>query len=83
MSPESTSNEDRALSGLVHLQAAALELIAATRAFLDVAEDLVRDPAASAALVRTAAGMVAALRPDASPPADAPADTGVRRIRLS
>ena len=33
---------DHAVEGLEHLQAAAIELIAAARAFLDVAEDLVR-----------------------------------------
>lgn len=33
---------DHAQEGLEHLQTAALELIAAARAFLDVAEDLVR-----------------------------------------
>jgi hypothetical protein len=37
-------DEDRAAEGVEHLQAAALELIAAARAFLDVAEDLVTDP---------------------------------------
>jgi hypothetical protein len=38
-------NEDRALQGIDHLQAAAREMIAAARAFLDVAEDLVADRA--------------------------------------
>lgn len=37
--------EDRAVEGLHHLQAAAREAIAAARAFLDVAEVLVADPA--------------------------------------
>lgn len=53
---------DRAAEGLTHLQAAAREAIAAARAFLDVAEDLVADPAGAAAIadavgavVRTAA----------------------------
>jgi hypothetical protein len=36
-------NDERAAEGLDHLQAAALEMIAAARAFLDVAEDLVAD----------------------------------------
>lgn len=35
---------DRAREGLEHLQAAARELIAAARAALDVAEDLIDDP---------------------------------------
>ena len=36
--------DERAAEGLDHLQTAALELIHAARAFLDVAEDLVADP---------------------------------------
>jgi len=36
-------NEDRANQGLDHLQAAALEMIHAARAFLDVAEEVVAD----------------------------------------
>lgn len=39
---------------LAHLQAAALEVIAALRAVLDLAEDAVRDPAALAARARRA-----------------------------
>jgi len=37
-------NEERAREVVEHLQSAALELIAAARAALDVAEDLVKDP---------------------------------------
>jgi hypothetical protein len=36
--------DERAGEGVEHLQAAAKELIEAARSFLDVAEDLVRDP---------------------------------------
>ena len=36
--------QDRARDGIDHLQAAARELIAAARAALDVAEDLIDDP---------------------------------------
>ena len=43
----------RALEGLEHLQIAARELIEAARAMLDVAEELVADPAAVASLVST------------------------------
>ncbi len=50
--------EDRAQEGLEHLQGAAIELIGALRAFLDVAEELVREPAAVAALVRLAGSAV-------------------------
>ena len=38
-----TMTEPRAQDGIDHLQRAALELIAAARAFLDVAEDVVDD----------------------------------------
>ncbi|HKX69835.1 MAG TPA: hypothetical protein VJM75_01345 [Acidimicrobiales bacterium] len=48
---------DRAREGVEHLQAAARELIHAARAVLDVAEDLVDDPDAVAAV----AGAVGAL----------------------
>jgi len=37
------AHDERAAEGLEHLQAAARELIAAARAFLDVAEDVVAD----------------------------------------
>jgi hypothetical protein len=49
--------DDRAAEGLEHLQRAALEMIAAARAFLDVAEDLVRDPSAASTAVQTAAAV--------------------------
>lgn len=49
--------DDRAAEGLEHLQKAAIEVIAAARAFLDVAEDLVRDPAAASTVVQTAAAL--------------------------
>src|SRR5690349_12109095 len=45
-------SDDRLLAGvaaLAHLQSAALEVIAALRATLDVAEDLVKDPSFTAA----------------------------------
>ena len=38
---------------LEHLQRAGLELVAAARSFLDIAEDLLRDPAAASAVVQT------------------------------
>lgn len=36
-------NDERAAQGLDHLQTAAMEMIHAARAFLDIAEDLVAD----------------------------------------
>ena len=41
-------NEQRAREAVEHLQTAALEVIASLRAFLDVAESIVRDPAQAA-----------------------------------
>lgn len=45
-------NDDRANEGLDHLQTAALEMIHAARAFLDVAEDVVADQDKVAEIVR-------------------------------
>jgi hypothetical protein len=47
-------NDDRVREGLEHLQGAAVEVIAALRAFLDVAEDLVKDPTQLALLAAAA-----------------------------
>ena len=71
-------NEERAREGVEHLQAAAVEVIAALRAFLDIAEEVVRDPGAAASL---AASVVDAARPEAAPDG-APAPR-VTRIRVS
>jgi len=85
------TGDDRAREGLDHLQSAALALIAATRAFLDLAEGLVREPGAGSAVVETVTAMVADARrapasPDgpspAAPTADGP-EPGVRPIHLS
>jgi hypothetical protein len=46
----SAAAKARARDGLEHLQAAALELIAAARAALDVAEEVVNDPESLASL---------------------------------
>ena len=72
-------NDQRAREGLDHLQSAALEVIAAVRAFLDVAEDLVRDPSQVAAVVQ---GLADNAQPSAASSAD-PAEGGVTRIRVS
>lgn len=47
--------EGKAHEVVEHLQAAALELIEAARAMLDVAEDMVKDPAEVRALATAAA----------------------------
>lgn len=49
------TNEERALDAVSHLQTAALEMIAAARAVLDVAEDLLKDPAPIIAMAAAAA----------------------------
>jgi hypothetical protein len=87
-------SDDRTREGLEHLQAAALELIAAGRAFLDVAEELVKEPATAAVVVRAAGTMARAAQQAAQPSrpgaaADAndspppPGEERVTRIRLS
>ena len=48
-----TPTDDRVKEGVEHLQAAALELIAAARVFLDIAEDAVKDPSDLVALWRS------------------------------
>jgi hypothetical protein len=45
------AREDRAGEAVAHLQTAAREMIAAVRAFLDVAEKVVDDPKAGEALL--------------------------------
>jgi hypothetical protein len=74
-------NEERARQGVEHLQAAAIEVISAMRAFLDIAEDVVRDPGAAAAF---ASSIVESARPAApADGAEAPAEPRVTRIRVS
>lgn len=77
--------DERAAEGLEHLQRAALEVLAAARSFIDVAEDLVRDPAAAASVVHTAAAMGRMLLQGAVP-AEEPQVTAdepkVRRIHV-
>jgi hypothetical protein len=78
----------RAREGVEHLQAAARELIAAARAALDVAEEVVGDPDAAAALVGLLGGLGdIARRARPAPSADreeetAGSDGRVERIRV-
>jgi hypothetical protein len=83
--------DDRAAEGLAHLQAAARELIQAARAMLDVAEELVDDPASAGAvtealgaIVRTAAraGRRVAGQSDDHGDDAGPERSGVERIRI-
>jgi hypothetical protein len=77
---------DLAQEGLAHLQAAAKEMIAAARSFLDVAETLVEDPQAVQALggaVTTLAKLAAGTLLNATGGASADDDEPrVQRIRV-
>lgn len=84
---------DSGAAALAHLQAAMLEVVAASRAALDVVENLMKDPEAMAPFVNTAAGLgqVVAdmlrerVRGSASASGPAPPDRpdGVQHIRIS
>jgi hypothetical protein len=63
-----TVNEEAAEEAVRHLRAAALELIAAARAVLDLTEDMVNDPGPLLGLI---AAVAAVARP--APPASASA----------
>jgi hypothetical protein len=65
-----------------HLQSAALELIAAVRAFLDAAEEVVRDPAGAVAVATTLAGRARGRRPPAGAD-DGEGDSAVQRIPVT
>ena len=51
MTDDGSDRADRTGEAVAHLQAAAREMIAAARAFLDVAEEVVEDPKAADALL--------------------------------
>ena len=83
-------NDERARQGVEHLQAAAIEVIAAMKAFLDVAEEVVRDPAGAAAIATSLLDTVRPPMPGPSGPSDpsdpeaaAAAEPRVTRIRVS
>ena len=71
--------EEKAHEVVEHLQAAALELIEAARAMLDVAEDMVKDPAEVRALATAAAHFASA----ANAPPRANGQRRVQHIRVS
>ncbi|WP_334142793.1 hypothetical protein [Rhabdothermincola sp.] len=84
-------NDERAAQGIDHLQAAAREMIAAARAFLDVVEELIEDRDQVASVVHAvgsaARGAARAVR-DANPMdphagGGDTADGGVQHIRVS
>ena len=57
---------NRAHDVVAHLQAAALEMIEAARAFLDVAEELVKEPAEATAMATTLANLAGRITPTGS-----------------
>ena len=79
--------EDKVAQGIEHLQAAAREMIQATRSLLDAAEELVDDPKSVQDLVGSlahAAQMAASrLRPSAAGHSDDDDDGHVQHIRVS
>jgi hypothetical protein len=68
-------DEDKVAELGEHLQTAALELIAAARVVLDLAEEVVKEPGGTMALIQH-------LGPKPRP-ADGPASPRVERIRVS
>src|SRR3954470_9159385 len=60
---ESILGDPRVQAGLEHLQQAAHEVIAASRALLDVAEELVEDPKAAGSLVDLLGSLASMARP--------------------
>ena len=78
------TEHEPAKEAVEHLQKAALEVIAATRAFLDLAEELVADPAPLVEVSRLISGLAAKGRAAASagerPPEHEPK---VQHIRVS
>ena len=72
---------NRAHDVVAHLQAAALEMIAAARAFLDVAEDLVKEPGEATAMAATLANLAGRIVPAGS--GGHKQSPGVEHIRVS
>ena len=76
-----TEGRDRAQEALDHLQAAALEMIEAVRAVLDVAEEAVRDPHALREVI--ASTTRAATQAAAHATHEEPASGRVEHIKIS
>ena len=87
MTPPNDQTDPRVQAGLDHLQRAAREMIAASRALLDVAEDMIDDPKAASGLldllgtVGDLAGRVA--RPASQPDDDDHDEPPIQRIPVS
>lgn len=90
MGTEFDHDDDRASRAVDHLQTAAMEMIEAARAFLDVVEDVVSDRDKVADVVATVGNVAdaaarAARRGDGAmrPNRSAPADDGIQHIEVS
>ena len=78
--------DDKVHEGLEHLQAAAREVIKATRSLLDAAEELVEDPRSVQDIVATVTAVAHAAAARFRAPTSAPGDDDdgtVQRIRVS
>ena len=79
--------EDKVHEGIEHLQAAAREMIQATRSLLDAAEELIDDPRSVQDLVgslaQAAQAAASRFRPGAPTTDDDGDDGHVQRIRVS
>ena len=79
-------SEEKAREALEHLQQAALQMIAAARAVLDLAEEVVKDPSpliAAAAATAEAAADATARAPGHEDPDVRPQASRVEHIRVS
>ena len=86
---------NRAHDVVAHLQAAALEMIEAARAFLDVAEELVKEPGDATAMAATLANLAGRIVPSGAGGSEGPGghqqagprghqqSPGVEHIRVS
>jgi hypothetical protein len=80
------AHDPRLQAGLDHLQRAAREMIAASRALLDVAEELVEDPKAASGIIDlfgSVAGRGERRPPQGSPDGHDGDDPPVQRIPVS
>jgi hypothetical protein len=79
-----TDDDHRAKEGLEHLQAAAIELIEAARAFLDVAEDVVSELPDAEGLVGAVSDLVRSVTSGRPPRENGTGEAGsrVERIRV-
>jgi hypothetical protein len=74
--------EDRTSEAVTHLQNAAREMIAAARAFLDVAEELVEDPDAGEALLQSLGDVARRVVPGRNGSSDGDDGGGVEHITV-